>query len=86
MTDEIRAFLFAALTEMKYDIADADDDTVFGPAGLDVDSLGLAELAVRVEDRFGVSFDDDEAEALSMMTVGEFCRTVSLRIQPASAH
>ncbi|MEU1606692.1 acyl carrier protein [Micromonospora matsumotoense] len=86
MTDEIREFLFAALTEMKYDIEGADDDTVFGPAGLDVDSLGLAELAVRVEDRFGVAFDDDEAEALAMMTVGEFCRAVSRRIQPASAH
>ncbi|MFJ6194907.1 acyl carrier protein [Micromonospora sp. NPDC092111] len=86
MTDEIRSFLFAALIEMKYDIEDADDDTVFGPAGFDVDSLGLAELAVRVEDRFGVKFDDDEAESLAMMTVGEFCRTVALRIPTASAH
>ncbi|SCF01089.1 acyl carrier protein [Micromonospora mirobrigensis] len=86
MTDEIRTFLFAALTEMKYDAEDADDDTVFGPAGLDVDSLGLAELAVRVEDRFGVAFDDDEAEDLAMMTVGELCRSVQARIQPASAH
>ncbi|GAB3059344.1 MULTISPECIES: acyl carrier protein [Micromonospora] len=86
MTDEIRAFLLAALTEMKYDVDDVDDDTVFGPAGLDVDSLGLAELAVRVEDRFGVAFDDDEAEMLAMMTLGEFSRTVAQRIQPASAH
>ncbi|WFE40849.1 acyl carrier protein [Micromonospora sp. WMMD998] len=86
MTDEIRAFLLAALTEMKYDVGDVDDDTVFGPAGLDVDSLGLAELAVRVEDRFGVAFDDDEAEMLAMMTLAEFCRTVDQRIQPASAH
>ena len=86
MTDEIREFLFAALTEMKYDIEGVgDDDTVFGPAGLDVDSLGLAELAVRVEDRFGVAFDDDEAEALAMMTVGEFCRAVPA-YPPASAH
>ncbi|MBU8861418.1 MULTISPECIES: acyl carrier protein [unclassified Micromonospora] len=85
MTDEIRAFLLAALTEMKYDVSDVDDDTVFGPAGLDVDSLGLAELAVRVEDRFAVAFDD-EAEDLAMMTVGEFSRAVAARIAPASAH
>jgi len=30
--------------------------------------------------------DDDEGEMLAGMTVGEFCRTVLPRIQPASAH
>jgi acyl carrier protein len=40
---------------------------------------------VRVEDRFGVKFDDDESEMLAGMTVGEFCHTVLPRIQPASA-
>ena len=86
MTDEIRAFLFTALPEMNYDIEGADDDTVFGPAGLDLHSLGLAELAMRVEDQFGVKFDDDEAESLATMTIGEFCETVAQRIQSASAH
>jgi hypothetical protein len=39
-----------------------------------------------VEDRFGVKFDDAEIKLLTGMTVGEFCRDVLLRIQPASAH
>jgi hypothetical protein len=33
-----------------------------------------------------VKFDDDEVETLAGITVGEFCRAVAPRIQPASAH
>src|ERR1700733_14436645 len=86
MIDEIRQFVLDSLTEMNYSIDGIDDDTVLGPAGADLESLALAELAVRVGDRFGVKFDDDEVEALTGMTVGEFCRAVAPRIQPASAH
>jgi acyl carrier protein len=85
MTDEIRQFLLESLTEMKYDTDDLDDDTVLGPAGVDLESLALAELAMRVEDRFGVRFDEDEAEAFAAMTVGEFCVAVGHRAQAASA-
>lgn len=86
MIDEIRQFVLDSLIEMNYSIADIDDDTTLGPAGADLESLALAELVVRVEDHFGVKFDDDESEELAGMTVGEFCRTVLPRIQPASAH
>ncbi len=86
MIDEIRQFVLDSLTDMNYSIDGIDDDTELGPAGADMESIALAELAVRVEDRFGVKFDDDESEMLSRLTVGEFCRDVLLRIQPASAH
>ncbi len=85
MTDDIRQFLFDALTEMNYSTDGIDDDTELGPAGADLESLALAELSVRVEDRFGVRFDDNEAEKLASMTVGEFCTTVAERIAPATA-
>jgi acyl carrier protein len=84
MIDEIRQFVLDSLTDMNYDIDDIDDDTVLGPAGADLESLALAELVVRVEDRFGVNFDD-ERELLAGMTVGEFCHAVLPRIQSASA-
>jgi acyl carrier protein len=86
MIDEIRQFVLDSLTEMNYSIEGIDDDTQLGPAGADLESLTLAELAVRVEDRFGVKFDDDESELLAGMTVGEFCASVLQRIQPASTH
>lgn len=81
---EIRQFLFDSLTEMNYSTDDVDDDTALGPAGADLESLSLAELAVRVEDRFGVRFDDDEAEKLAGMTVGEFIAAVAERRSAAA--
>ena len=69
---EIRAFVLETLQEMNYDIEGIDDDSTLGPAGVDLESLALAELAVRVEDRFGVRFAEEESEELALMTVGEF--------------
>jgi len=86
MIDEIRQFVLDSLTDMNYSIDDIDDDTVLGPAGADVESVAQAELVVRVEDRFGVKFEDDESDLLTGMTVGEFCQDVLQRMQPASAH
>ena len=76
---EIRAFVLETLAEMNYDIEGVDDDSTLGPAGVDLESLALAELAVRVEDRFGVRFAEEESEELALMTVGEFTRTVAER-------
>ncbi|OLB80356.1 MAG: phosphopantetheine-binding-protein [Actinobacteria bacterium 13_2_20CM_2_71_6] len=84
MTDEVRQFVLGSLAEMNYDTSDVDDDTALGPAGADLESLALAELGVRVEDRFGVKFDDDEAEQLASMTVGEFCAAVVARMPAAT--
>jgi acyl carrier protein len=85
MTDEISTFIIQSLREMNYDVTRVDQNTVLGPAGADLESLALAELSVRVEDRFGVRFDDDEAEKLIAMTVGEFAQAVADRLQPAAA-
>jgi len=54
MNDEIRAFIVNTILDMGlgYELAEIQDDTVLGPEGLDMESLTMAELAVRVEDRF----------------------------------
>lgn len=85
MTAEIRQFLLESLTKMQYNVDDIDDDTVLGPAGADMESLALAELAMRVEDEYGVRFDADEAQTLARMTVGQFCATVEHRVRASSA-
>jgi acyl carrier protein len=83
MIDEVHQFVLDSLTDMNYSIDGIDDDTVLGPAGADLESIALAELALRVGDRFGVKFDDDESEMLTGMTVGEFCLAVVPRIESA---
>lgn len=85
MIDDIRQFLLQSLKEMNYSTDGIEDDTVLGPAGADLQSLALAELAVRVEDEYGVRFDDEEAELLAGMTVGEFAALVAGRAQASSA-
>ncbi|MEU4607679.1 acyl carrier protein [Kribbella sp. CWNU-51] len=80
MKDEVRAFVIAQLQDMNYDTEGIDDDTTLGPAGVDLESLALADLSVRVEDRFGVRFSDDESEQLALMTVGEFTAEVAGRV------
>lgn len=80
MREDVREFVLAQLQDMNYDTEGVDDATTLGPAGLDLESLALADLSVRVEDRFGVRFSDDESEELALMTVGEFTAAVADRV------
>jgi acyl carrier protein len=83
MTDSIRQFILDSLREMNYDVDGIDADTQLGPRGADLRSLSLAELALRVEDEYGVRFGEDEAEELAGKTVGEFCAIVAERMDAA---
>ena len=78
--DEVRRFVVDALDAMNYDVSEVTGDTDLGPAGLDLESLAVAELAVQVEDKFGVKFTDDDTEQLALMTLDEFSLEVARRI------
>ncbi|MEV4482549.1 acyl carrier protein [Micromonospora coxensis] len=80
MRDEVRTFVIEQLEDMNYDVEEIEDTTTLGPSGVDLESLALADLAVRVEDRYGVKFADDESEKLALMTVGEFTTMVAARV------
>lgn len=82
-TDSIRQFIFTSLVEMNYDTDGIDNESELGPRGADLASLALVELALRVEDEFGVKFSDEEAEELAGKTVGEFCAVVAERMPAA---
>lgn len=85
MQEKVRQFVIDALREMNYDVSEVTGDTDLGPAGLDLESLALADLAVQVEDTFGVKFDLDEMETTAMMTLDEFAAEVAGRITEAPA-
>jgi acyl carrier protein len=78
--DDVRAFTIEALRKMNYDVTDVTDDTELGPAGLDLESLALADLAVQLEDHFHVKFGDDDMESLALMTLAEFTAALTARI------
>ncbi len=83
--DEVCKFVVDSLQKMNYDVSDVTPDTDLGPAGLDLESLALAELAIQVEDEFGVKFGDDDTETLALMTLDEFGAEVASRIAAAPA-
>lgn len=84
MADEVREFVLGALGEMSYDVADVTDETLLGPGGLDLESLAVAELMLRVEDAYQVVFADDEADRMVSMTVGELVGEVAARLPAQS--
>ncbi|MBO4160831.1 MULTISPECIES: acyl carrier protein [Micromonospora] len=84
MRDEVRTFVIEQLQDMNYDVDGIDDDTTLGPSGVDLESLALSDLSVRVEDRYGLRFADDESEKLALMTVGEFTTMVADRVAGAT--
>lgn len=85
MTDDVRAFTIEALRSMNYDVSEITDDTELGPAGLDLESLALADLAVQLEDHFHVKFNDDDMESLALMTLAEFTAAMHERIAASGA-
>jgi acyl carrier protein len=80
MRDQIRAFIIESLRTMNYDVSEATGDTVLGPAGMDLESLGLADLAVQVEDEYGVRFELDDMETTALMSIDEFAAEVESRV------
>lgn len=82
MSQEVIAFTIDALRQMNFDVEGAGAQTVLGPAGVDLDSLAVAELALRIEDGFGVKFAEEDVDGLATMTLGEFAADVAGRIRP----
>lgn len=80
MRDEVRAFVISSLQDMNYDVEGVDDSTTLGPAGLDLESLALADLLMRTEDNYHIRFVAEESEELALMNLGEFTNTVVNRV------
>jgi acyl carrier protein len=80
MNDDISMFLHSALAEMNYDTSELTDDTPLGPDGLDLESLALAEIAIQVEDKYDVRMDEDEAEQMALMTLGQLAAEIARRV------
>jgi acyl carrier protein len=86
MKDQVYQFVLDVLNEMDYSTKGVGFGTTLGPSGVDMESLELAELGVRVEDRFGVRFVADEAEELASLTIGDFADLVVSRQELARSN
>ncbi|WP_035795337.1 phosphopantetheine-binding protein [Kitasatospora mediocidica] len=85
MKEEISTFIVQSLREMNYDVDDVTDETDLGPAGLDLESLALAELTVQLEDAYGLTFSDEDVETLATLNLGEFATALAARLAVTAA-
>jgi acyl carrier protein len=70
---EIRDFVLTTITDsmnLPLDLDEIDDDSPLGSTGVDLDSLALIELSLRLETRFGVEFPQTDIEPVGAMTLG----------------
>ena len=77
-----RTEIEAKLTDLLVDELGIERDDITADAkfeeDLDVDSLGVVELLMALEDNFGVKIPDEEAEQIT--TVGEAVDLVDLKL------
>ncbi|WP_158889461.1 acyl carrier protein [Amycolatopsis anabasis] len=74
LEQEIREFVLSTVIEdMNHPLKpeEVTDDSPIGAGGIDLDSLSLIELTMRLERRFGVEFPETDIEPLGAMKLGE---------------
>jgi len=78
-----RAEIESKLTELLVEELGLDEDKITMDAtfeeDLEVDSLGVVELLMALEDNFGVTIPDEEAESIG--TVGQAVDLVELKLK-----
>ncbi|WNV88093.1 acyl carrier protein [Umezawaea sp. Da 62-37] len=82
LENEIRDFILTTVTkDMNHPIDDAEVGVAspLGSGGIDLDSLSLIELTMRLERRFNVQFPETDIEPLGAMTLGELAADVAGR-------
>jgi acyl carrier protein len=79
LENEIRDFIVTTVVnDMNHPIA-PDELSVASPlgsGGIDLDSLSLIELTMRLERRFNVQFPETDIEPLGAMTLGELAADI----------
>ncbi|WP_234469357.1 MULTISPECIES: acyl carrier protein [unclassified Streptomyces] len=83
--DEVTKFILDALSTMNYDVSDVTVDSPLGPSGLDLESLSVAEIAIQVEDTYGVRFEEDEMESVALLTISGLVDEIIKRAAASAA-
>jgi acyl carrier protein len=81
-TTDVREFVLSTLAgemNVPIDRASVGDDSPIGTGGIDLESLSLVELTLRMEREFGVKIPDSDIEALGAMTLGQLAADIVRR-------
>ncbi|MGH3757439.1 phosphopantetheine-binding protein [Actinophytocola sp.] len=83
--EKLRELVVDTLNELHQEATDLTDDTPLGPAGLDLESLVIAELGMRIEESCGAPFSDEDMERVAGQTLGEFVAEMAERARAGAA-
>jgi acyl carrier protein len=78
---DVREFILRTVIEdMNTPLgAEINDESPVGAGGMDLDSLSLIELMLRLEQRFGSEIPDGDIEPLGAMSLGELVADIARR-------
>jgi Acyl carrier protein len=80
--DAVRTVLIDAL-ELRQRPGDLHEDTALFGSLPELDSFGVVQLVTSIEDRFGITVDDDEFGAEIFETVGTLAGYVDAKLAAA---
>jgi acyl carrier protein len=78
----VREFILRTVADDMNNPIDRDeisDASPIGAGGLDLDSLSLIELMMRLEQRFGSEIPDGDIEPLGALSLGELVADIAQR-------
>jgi acyl carrier protein len=79
LENEIRDFILTTVVKDMNHPIEPDEvklESPLGSGGIDLDSLSLIELTMRLERRFNVQFPETDIEPLGAMTLGELAADI----------
>ena len=84
---DVREFVVTTLVQEMNLFVDTDaltDDSPIGTGGIDLESLSLVELMLRLEREYDVKIPDSDIEAIGSMTLGQLVDDVLKRTASAA--
>lgn len=79
MKNQIKALLVDRLKLERDAASIGDDEPLFGPEGLGLDSIDALELVLGIEQEFGVAIDDSQSGSEILATVNTIADFVAAK-------
>lgn len=79
MKNQIKALLVDRLKLERDAASIGDDEALFGPDGLGLDSIDALELVLGIEQEFGVAIDDSQSGSEILATVNTIAEFVAAK-------
>ena len=84
LQEQIKQLLVRRLKLERDPASIGDDEPLFGPEGLGLDSIDALELVLGLEQEFGVSIDDQQVGSQVLSTVNSIVQFIAEKRAPST--